>query len=301
MNDSTRYRTPRQRAILALVMLGILLLSVAVAWWFVRARGDDVRRGEDIIRRIRGNSLEHYWTDAPEVLWYLARSSSGRIVALRRISRAPVAEGAADGITEGYEGANTLYRLRGTRLFPLNQEWWRISTGATRGSYRGPAQKRGFIWTEIYLNDGRIRVDQIGPRALTAETTVPGNYIPEGLSLLAVRLVAAEGKPASFRTIINQHAIVDGYVPFAKVTMAPDKQGKVVAEMTDLQGKNASVYTVDEAGRITRIVERGDNGPDFRLVPEEEVRENFPGLFEEEEPEPEESEAGDREVEIQAI
>ena len=139
MNGSTRYQTPWQRSVLALVLLGMLLLSVAAAWWFTRIRTDDVRRGEDIIRRIREKSLEHYWAKTPVVAWYFARSSNGRLVAVRRISRAPLAKGGAVGIAEGYEGADTHYRAQ-RRRWSWEQEAWRISTDATHGRYDGPTR-----------------------------------------------------------------------------------------------------------------------------------------------------------------
>ena len=245
-------RAARQRRYLPLsaVMFSILLVSIAAAWLLVRAKAGNSARGAEIIHQIRSEGLAKYWPEAGVDLTYLYKDSSGQIQDGFIVTRGRVKGGYAGGKTVPGE----------------IREVWRISEGADMGEYTGPTRKKSPSQTRIVLHDGLVRVGQLvevrqgrwAPK--TVESPAPPNYIPEGLTDLAIRLTAAEAEKATFRTIYNPVAISGDQVRFIATTMTPLGPNSV---RVSGPGDPDTIYHLDTRGTVVRIEHK--DGREFQL------------------------------------
>jgi len=211
--------TGRRYVLRGVVLLLVLGVSVAAAWWLVYSRSRPYGRGGEILRQIRRDGLKKYWP-APHQRWYLF-THKGVHAGWRYVARRPNKAGGFDGWTIHYESATGL----------LAWEHWQLNADATRGEYVAGtlAAHRIEPDTRISLEDGKISAMQTikeEPYRSSAEA-VP-EYLPEGTLPLARHLVARGGGEAKFRLIHNRVPPNGGVTRF--VTIAVKDEGKAGAE-----------------------------------------------------------------------
>ncbi len=262
----------RQRILLNAVMLGILVASGAAAWLLVHMRRqeriDAVELGAQIISKIKTRGLGHYWPqDNPEVLWYLVNNTDGREVGWNVLLISP-----RDGQYRGREIFTN--SVAGSR----SEENWSVDADLASVRYEGIIQAPNLVQrTRITFDNGKVTVAR-GDRAV--ESSVPDNYIPEGIFNVVLREVVSAGEVADFMMIFNSEAIADGRVNFQKVIISPQGGGKAVV---NLPGRSVNTYTLDQDGKITRIKMRG-RGLVFELVPKDTLEKYFRREFHREPP-----------------
>jgi len=239
---------------LAPVMLAVLLISVGVGYLTVRLTGpgdippSQARAGAKILTRIREQGLVALWGSQQVVRRYVGEDPNARARAKLNIWRRPAAD--------GYVGGSEL-ELPNTKLV----DQWSLAGDARGGVYDGPMTARQQVAVIIRLENGTVRVSQVGlvrqgRIARSAKATAPDNYIPEGTMHLVIRQVAASGQPAAFRTILNSEAIVNGQVRFADLRMLPQPDGSVQVMHYGWQSQGQSLYHLDDDGRIVRIEDK---------------------------------------------
>jgi len=246
-------------------MLGVLLASVATAWLLVQRRTIPARRGAEIMRRIRTETLSAYWPDKPLGLWYLRRDGSGKPVSFYGVVR--------ELTGDGFAGETIM--LEPDRLL---RESWRLSGDAAAGQYRAyAAPPFSAAETSILLHDGRIEVRRGRRPAHQAGASEPDNYIPEGLLHLVIRLVGEGGDKAAFKMIFNEEAIAGGQVQFALATMIPQSNRSVRVKFDSSAGGTTKIYDLDETGRVVRIRDEQDQVI-YTLVDLAELIRHFPAV-----------------------
>jgi hypothetical protein len=249
---------------LAAIMIGILAGSVLVAWWLSELRGAAVRRGREVVRTIRGSGLAAYWPEDEHVAWYLIRrAQSGQPAGWYMVRRRRV--------PDGYR----IWKIAGLdRKYYLEE--WRLNPSATISNYEARSlsgQGRGTI---IRLNGREATVLWTqGAVALSGTSTVPENYIPEGLNDLAVELAAAGGKEAAFQTIFNEEALGGSRVRFGRVRVEPLGSRRVRVRYRSARAQWEETLWLDDRGRIERS-ERPEAETFYQRVSAEEVRRAFP-------------------------
>lgn len=249
---------------LAAIMVCILAGSVLVAWWLSELRGAAVRRGREVVRTIRQSGLAKYWPEEEHVAWYLIRrSQGGQPVGWYMLRRRRV--------PDGYR----IWKIAGLdRKYYLEE--WRLNPSATVGNYeaRGlSGQERGTI-IRLKGRDATVLWTQ-GAVALSGTSTVPENYIPEGLNDLVVELAAAGGKQAAFQTIFNEEALGGSRVRFGRVRVEPLGSRRVRVSYRSARAQWEETLWLDDRGHIERG-DRPEAGTIFQRVSAEEVSQAFP-------------------------
>ena len=209
---------PRQRqlALLSVIMLGVLLASVFVAWLLVRharAHGD---AGARVLAEIRARGLDAFWGEQPAVQWYLVRSEEADLGWRVRFR--------ARRVIGGFEGLHVSFDKTpaGGRL-----QWktWSLTADATEGTYLADAADivrvnspvPTAVWrrdpkalTKIALRDGTVAAMQsVGPDSngqvvrVESHALAPANYLPEGTMHLGMFLAARSGERTRFQSIAN--------------------------------------------------------------------------------------------------
>src|SRR5664280_1975122 len=79
----------------AVIMLGIFLLSAGVAWWICADRGQYARQGEAILAQIHNSKLESFWP-GPEQSYYLIHDNR-QVIGWRAEIRVPGKGGGFEG------------------------------------------------------------------------------------------------------------------------------------------------------------------------------------------------------------
>ncbi len=259
MPAMVRYSKGRPK-LLAPIMLGLLLVSAALAWWLVEARSGQHDEAVDILEQMRAGGLAEY-ADALPGRRYMIRHADDRPVGWRIDVRA----GGDDGV-----GGRTVTRLDDGTVVHVR---WALSAGATEGTYiaerDGP---EGNLVTHIKLDGDKVSVQEQSGRALrVAEAQTPVNYLPEGGLGFVIRAVARRQTTATFAGTIDGHAVARGQVRFVSLVVTADGPQRV--EVT-YAGQFSRVYSLDEAGRV-RTIESPD-GLTFRRVERAELIEAFP-------------------------
>jgi len=254
--------------VLGVVMFAVLLVTVALAWWLTRVRLEPVHRGQEILERIRGKTLQAYWGAEPTTRWYLIIDPQGRPTGWWARLITPVAG--------GFSG--TLIRYLDQTEFSIEQ--WELANDASSGEYRAAGESPGLVDTVIQLKAGRVKVVRQGKRGLLqASAPAPRNYIPEGMTSLALSEAARAGKAACFRIILNNLAIMGKEINFALVRVTPVQQGRarVEYEVRSLRGihRSAQIYQLNAEGDIVSIRDEADRTTQKSVSPEE-VFEHFP-------------------------
>jgi hypothetical protein len=243
---------PHRGRLLAGIMIAILLVSVAAAAWLARLRRAGTDAAIEVLGEIRLRKLPAFWGPQPVADWYLRRSPDGKAVGWSTEQRAPTDDGYS-GRRIGRVGA-TLYR-----------ETWAVDAAARTGRYssdtsaliRSPGRPvpvpRRVRSTSINLRDGRVEVRREQPGSVDVATApAPENYIPEGLSRLAFHRTAARGRKASFVTILNAQAVVDGQVRFSPIHVVPQGRSGVRVRYQWRDREAEDLLQFDEEGRLLR-------------------------------------------------
>jgi len=244
---------------LAPVMLAILAGSIGVAWWVSHSRGAMARRGADIIRKIRTETLGPYWKPQPVTTAYLITDGQGRDAGWKISIRKSTAYGYTG--TTWSRGHDTLYL-----------ENWHVPPDASRSQYEARALlDGGYLPLTINLADDQVTV-QIGPRrtGILAAAQAPSNYVPEGLLAVVIRLAAKLNHKLAFKMIFNENAIRTGRVQFTSVTMTPHPPASVDMSF----GGHTKVYHLDAHGQIVRI-EHPETGVVYKMTSVKELIERF--------------------------
>lgn len=257
--------------LLKAITVGVLLLSMGVAWLLVRTRSLLVGQGGDIIARIRGHGLGHYWGKGRQTDWYLHHNDRGVAgwgvsVRLRK----------ADG---RFEGLNVVFQDG-----RLAREHWRLDNRAGEGYYealqelpRDPRLPR-VLRTTITLTNGKIKLLH-RPANVTGEAKAPDNYGPEGMLDLACYVAARGDSPARFAVVFNLEVPKDGTVRFGSIVAKDAKQTEdgwqvtIAPRTAGGQEIGTKKLLFDDTGRLIRRT--SEDGED-RLVSQEQVREHFP-------------------------
>lgn len=176
--------------LVAVIMLGIFLLSVGIAWWISVDRGQYVRQGQNIVTQIRYSKLESFW-HGPAQSYYLIRQKQ-QVVGWRADIRVPDKGG-------GFEGLLMQVIHVGNRP-QVHVRRWQLDSTAAQGWFQiawleGAAPRidldKGYLVEDIPHNPGKVEV--------------PANFLPEGTLLLAARLVAQAKTQAFFKSVyINE-------------------------------------------------------------------------------------------------
>jgi len=269
--------------LLSLVMLGLLLASVAGAWWLVQVRGAPQRRGEKILEEIRAQRLTSFWGDQAQTLWYLGRGPNGTPVAWHATFRSP--------IQNGYVGIG-----RASRPGLVARSNWVISADALRGechaSYGlpplGSPEAREVL---IAIGDGRVTVQDHTPDKKEGDTSaMPANYIPEDLLDLVIQAVARKGQIATFTTVADNLPLRGGQVWFTRLRMSPRGPDTVLVEALYPDGSVTLVYDL-KGGQIvsykslqSQITYERVDGKAINTAAANEFRQNIRQLMESEPP-----------------
>ncbi|GAH71870.1 unnamed protein product, partial [marine sediment metagenome] len=229
---------PSRISLLTAVMLVALALSTAGAWLVQETLGAAARRGAQIVADMARRGLSHYWGGRSDVRWYLVTDANGRPHGWRLTTRK------ADG--DYYAGQDILRTAQGA-----HQSQWQLADDASEGRYAsGTGLLRGqHPNVTIALTHNRVEVvtrfgaSGLGPR--------PDNYIPEGAFPVVLLLTAAGGRPAKFKMIIDQVAVIGGQVHFITLVVTPQGADRVRASFTVLGKKpETTIYHLGADGGI---------------------------------------------------
>ena len=259
----------RERSgVLGMVMFVILLVAVALAWQLTRVRLEPVHRGANIMERIRNRTLQAYWGAEPTTRWYLITDSQGLPAGWWSRTISPTAE--------GFSG--TVVRYIKPQQFSIEQ--WDLANDASRGEYRAAGESSSLVDTVIQLEQGQVRVVRhVAGRLRQASSASPENYIPEGMTSLALGEAAKAGKPAQFQIILNNLALMGTEINFAMVRVTPGEKRlvRVAYEVLTPKGlhKSAQLYELDPQGNIASIKDEADQTTQPYVSPEE-VFQHFP-------------------------
>ncbi len=265
-------KTWRERSgMLGVVMFAILVATVGLASWLTRTRLEPVRRGVEILERIRSRTLHAYWGPEATTRWYLVTDSQGRPTGWWSRTISPTGE--------GFSG--TLVSYREPQKFSIEQ--WNLANDASSGEYRAAGESSSLVDIVIQLEQGQVRVSRPMARQYrSGSSAAPENYIPEGMTSLALSEAVKAGKPAYFQIILNNLAIMGEEINFALVRVTPGERGLVRVEYEVLgprgMHKNVQLYQLDPQGNIASIKDEADDADQTTQthVSPEEVFQHFP-------------------------
>ncbi len=256
---------PRTRQnLLVVIMLGVLLASVGVAWLLTWSDDPAKQRGEAILASIRERQLPNWWGTDPIDLWYLIRDEGGRPVGWQHVTRRTVAG--------GYAGTRQIRLL--DRQWIIDEKW-EISADATGGGYEGTSiTPRGRSETYTELTGGQVRIT--APQTAAAASAAPPNYIPEGLNTLVFFLAAAGGEKTICQMVFDSDAVRGGRVNFKSVTLKPAGPNRL---QVVYPGSGAGrTYHFDDRGLVERI-HNPDDGTTYTRMPRADVAKFFAGTM----------------------
>lgn len=263
--SATFQNTRNKRPLLSIIMLGVLLVSVGIAWMVTREPQAARARTEDILDEIRSRKLSRWWGKKPVELWYIARDKDSKPIGWQRITRSFAAG--------GYAGTRQAH-IRDLRI----SEKWTLNNDATAGVYIGQAlTSREILQTRITLKNDEITVHS-GLWNEPVKSSVPSNYIPEGLATLVFFLAASGHEDASCRMIFDADAVIPGRINFHSVKLLPEGSRRIRHVLT--RGRYEMIYKFDSKGFIERI-EYLNEGITYTRTSRNEISKHFedmPGI-----------------------
>ncbi|MDP6542980.1 MAG: hypothetical protein QGH60_03260 [Phycisphaerae bacterium] len=271
----TRNDVPQAKArLLAIVMVGLLAVSVALAWLVTRPPKDASPYGAEIIAKLTADTLEGYWTGSDQTRWFIAVTEDMKPLGWEKRSR--------NRKTKGMFSENQIHEnITGSRY----ESNWRINADLSEGLYvskhrdKKTRNKRS-VETRITLSKNKITVvRKIADRKTTATAPRPDNYVPEGTFPLVLRLVAARGTSATVKMIVDQHAIEKGAVNFVDFRLTPLSDNVVRVSCSSRKFSPMVVYHLAQDHQVYRY-EYPLQGIIYRMCEKELVKKTFPKLDE---------------------
>jgi len=250
---------------IAVIMLGVLLLSTGAAWLLVAGRDRASVRGAEIVRELRGRGLGAFW-DGPQIRWYL-ETRQGRPVGWHAFIVAPAGQ--------EYHGLDVRHWLTPTGE-QTYWERWELNATATAGAYRAGPVARGMRITDTVIRYAKDEVSLLkNATDAKALSPAPDNYIPEGALNLVCLLTSRQDRRAYFHMVFNEREPVAGKIDYGTImlqpvdaaslgiseavsavryrTWVPRQQDRVLA--FDRQGRLLATVSADEDGRRTAVAE----------------------------------------------
>ncbi len=264
-----------RQSVLAIVMLAILLAATGWAWLMVRSgqRRQDV--GAQIVQSIHTQKLSHWYPEKAQVQWLLA-SQGGKIVGWQAIVRSS-ADGKHEGLRIESDGPTPPATKEGFI------EKWSLDDTATTGQYESKFIAPGVsnAGATIQLENGKVRMTQLFPHLMVADQAsgdAPANYLPEGTTDLALRLVAQQQADGLFARISDTHPNEGKRIDFltARIRYAGKGTGDSSAlnKVILAAGGEEETYWLTAEGEIKRIDTH--SGPSWTQATEQQVAEHYP-------------------------
>ncbi len=267
-----RNDTPQARFnLIGAVMVGVLGISVAMAWVATWSQKDSAYSGADLISKLRSDSLERYWPLVSTERWMIGVASPTTPVGWEMLSSRPDPQGGFSG--QQVAGAETV----------SHKSNWTLSSDLSRGDYTSVVfdkNDKELAKTRITLSDIQISiVRQAGQKQTSASSARPKNYVPEGALSLVLSLVAQRGQAVTVKMIFDEYSIASKKIRFADVRLIP-LGGNVVRMEGVLRGlPRTASYHIDSQHNISRL-EYVRSGLFYREC-EKETVEDIYGLFNE--------------------
>ena len=227
-----------------LVLAGVLLVMIGVAWALVRYYRTSAREGALLLAEMRRQTLAGLWPRQHREARYEWRDASGRLEGRLQVSRRAV-EGGFEGVTIHVPVAGPALRQG------LVKETWTVSDDLAKGDYRADYLTLRYA-VEIRLEGGQIHFRTTGMEE-EAQEEAPANYVPEGLEWLAVRMVARAGKKATFAMVSNNESRAARDIVPWRVTMTPLDARTVRCLYEWRAGSFAETFHLDDSGEVARV------------------------------------------------
>jgi len=252
--------------LLAAVMIGMLAVSVALAWMATKPPKNTSQGGAEIISKLAADTLEGYWTGAQRTSWFIGLMRDVQPIGWQMRSRLRESEGMFSGaLVDGSVGASP------------HKSSWRTKADLSESLYvaRMPAESGRVVETRIILTDSEVTVVRSsGERKITATAARPDNYVPEGTFPLVLRLAAARGREATVKMIFDANAIAGKTVRFVNARLMPRGDNAVRVEYSGHGFVSSTVYHLDGDYNLYRY-EYPARGIIYRLCEEELVTKTF--------------------------
>jgi hypothetical protein len=232
----------KPRAAWATLALACLLAAaVGGAWLVVRYYRTSAQEGAAMLDDMRKRTLADFWTGEAYQAKYVIRDSAGRVMGYETVLRGPLDDGFG-GVTV-HQGGN----------FVMRETWW-VANDLSKGHYEANYLSRNGQAAEMHisLDGGRVGFWASGMNEEDSEEA-HANYLPEGLEPLAIRLVAREGKKATFLCIPNEESQAAMGIVLGRLTMTPRGGGAVRVRREFRSGSFTDMVYLDEHGEISRV------------------------------------------------
>jgi hypothetical protein len=247
---------------LAIVMVGILVASVALAWFTTKPRKNFSPDGAGIISQLIDDTIEEYWSNADHERWFVGQRRDGNPIGWQMRSRRQISEDEFSGTIQAAQ-----YKSN-----------WTLNTDLSEGSYLGrefDENNNTLAETRITITDNEVTVVRdISGKKRSATSRRPKNYIPEGALPMVLRLVASRGSGKTFKMVLDQNSIVGGNVNFLNARVAPIEDDIVKVKIHGRGFTIASIYQIDSDNNIHKI-EEPDLGVIYTPYKKEFVRKLF--------------------------
>ncbi len=234
--------------------MALLAGSAGVAWWLSASRRFDPQAASAVLADIHKRGLPTFWGDQPAENWYLRYRADGMPVGwqvAKRIRR----EGG------GYAGAQI--EQYGDLL---SIRTWTLEDNARTGQ----SESKRWLWRPINMSgrvvpmpalvasatstfgNGKLKLVQVvGNSQITASPALPDDYIPSGLTDLAMYETAALGRKAVFSLLADGAAPAPGLANLQALRVTPEG-GRVVRRQFDDSGED-EVMVFEKTGRLLKI------------------------------------------------
>lgn len=252
--------------LLMTVMVGILAVSVALAWLTTKPHEDNSQGGAEIVSKLADDTLEGYWTGSRRTSWFIGLKQDGKPVGWQMRSR----DRESDGVFSG----SLAFGSTGSVRYDSS---WLLSPDLSVGHYfaRVFLDRDQAVETRITLTDSKVTVVRgLGGKRITATAARPRNYVPEGALPVALRLVAARGEEVTVKMIFDNVAIVGGTVNFVNVNLSPLGDKTVRVRSYGQDSGSTTVYHLDSNHDIESY-EYPDDGVTYHLSKKEIVTRAF--------------------------
>ncbi|MCP4379547.1 MAG: hypothetical protein GY794_25665 [bacterium] len=244
--------------LLAIVMIGLLVVSVALAWLTTKPRKAFSPDGVGIISQLTNNTIEEYWSNADHKTWFVGQQPDGTPVIWLMRSRRKIPGGEFSGTIKTASYASS----------------WKLNSDLSEGSYLGrefDKNNNKYAETQIKMTNDTVTVVRthfMSGTKRSATSRRPANYIPEGALPLVMRLVASRGREMTFKMILDRNSIVGGNVNFLDVEIAPLENNIIEVKTHRRRSHSVSIYQLDSDNNFINKIKELDT--DLTYIPYEE-------------------------------